>query len=85
MRKNFGWLFAQAQASTSIGTAFVYGDNNELPSWALLGEFDNGSAVGKGRTEYLWLPTEDGSAMPDVRQLRGAICRARTKSFSSRK
>ena len=29
-----------------------------------VGEYDNGSASGKGRTEYIWLPTEDGSAIP---------------------
>ena len=42
---------------------FVYGDG-EIPQWALLGEYDNGSAIGKGRTEYIWLPTEDGNAIP---------------------
>jgi len=63
LKKNFGWLFTQAQDSTSIGTVFVYGDG-DIPNWALLGEYDNGSAQGKGRTEYLWLPTEDGSAIP---------------------
>ena len=31
---------------------------------ALLGEYDNGSAVGRGRMEYIWLPTEDGNAIP---------------------
>ena len=43
-----------------LGQAFVYGDG-ELPSWALLGEYDNGTADGKGRTEYVWLPTEGGA------------------------
>lgn len=63
LRKLFGWLFNRAQATTSIGTAYVYGDG-PIPEWALLGEYDNGSASGRGRTEYLWLPTEDGSAIP---------------------
>ena len=36
----------------------------KFPQWALLGEYDNGSALGKGRTEYIWLPTEDGNAIP---------------------
>ena len=63
LRKNFRWMFAQAQTTTSIGTAFIYGDG-QIPNWALLGEYDNGSAQGKGRTEYLWLPTEDGGAIP---------------------
>lgn len=62
LKQRFRWLFASAQATTSVGTAYVYGDG-ELPPWALLGEYDNGSAAGKGRTEYLWLPTEDGSAI----------------------
>ncbi|MGH6624940.1 MAG: DUF6531 domain-containing protein, partial [Burkholderiaceae bacterium] len=63
LKKRFGWLFAQAQANTSIGTAYVYGDG-EIPEWAILGEYDNGSAKGKGRTEYIWLPTNDGNAIP---------------------
>ena len=63
LKSNFKWLFAQAQANTSIGTGYIYADS-PLPSWALLGEYDNGSATGKGRTEYLWLPTDDGSAVP---------------------
>lgn len=57
-------MFIPASADqASLGTAFVYGDS-EIPSWALLGEYDNGSAQGKGRTEYIWLPTEDGDAIP---------------------
>lgn len=63
LRKLFGWLFSRDQANTSIGTGYVYGDT-PLPEWALLGEYDNGSATGRGRTEYLWLPTEDGGAIP---------------------
>jgi RHS repeat-associated protein len=64
LRKQFGWLFTQGNASkASIGMAFVYGDD-EIPEWALLGEYDNGSALGKGGTEYVWLPTDDGSAIP---------------------
>ena len=65
LKKNFSWLFTAAQANTSVGTAFTYADADaQLPSWALLGEYDNGSAASKGRTEYIWLPTEDGSATP---------------------
>jgi len=63
LRKNFKWLYANAQANTSIGTAYVYGDG-EIPSWALMGEYDNGSAKGAGRSEFIWLPTEDGGAIP---------------------
>ena len=50
-------------SKSRVGTAFIYGDG-EIPQWALLGEYDNGSAMGKGRTEYIWLPTEDGNAIP---------------------
>ena len=60
LKKNFSWLFAQAQTDASIGTAYTFADG-ELPSWAVLGEYDNGSAAGKGRTEYIWLPTEGNS------------------------
>ena len=65
LKKNFGWLFAAAQNNASIGTNYIYGDGGAgIPEWALLGEYDNGSAVGNGRTEYIWLPTEDGRAIP---------------------
>jgi RHS repeat-associated protein len=35
-----------------------------LPTHALLGEYGNGGANSLGRYEYIWLPTEDGGAMP---------------------
>ncbi|MBC5764151.1 RHS repeat-associated core domain-containing protein [Ramlibacter albus] len=63
LRKNFGWLFAQGKSKASLGQAFLYGDG-EIPTWAMLGEYDNGSASGKGPSEYLWLPTADGLAVP---------------------
>ncbi|MBX3657122.1 MAG: hypothetical protein KF740_01680 [Ramlibacter sp.] len=63
LKSNFKWLFAQAQANTSIGTGYTFADGH-LPEWAVLGEYDNGSAAGKGRSEYLWLPTDDGQAIP---------------------
>jgi RHS repeat-associated protein len=56
-------MFNQAQATTSVGTAYVYGDG-PIPTYALMGEYDNGSATGKGRTEYIWLPMEGGLAIP---------------------
>ncbi|MRD46978.1 hypothetical protein GHT07_06795, partial [Caenimonas koreensis DSM 17982] len=65
LKKSFGWLFTSSSATTGagLGTAYVYGDG-AIPAWAMLGEYDNGSAVGKGRTEYIWLPTQDGQALP---------------------
>ena len=63
LKMNFGWLYAQAQTDASLGSAYTYADG-QLPSWAVLGEYDNGSASGAGRTEYIWLPTEDGGAVP---------------------
>ncbi len=59
LKSRFGWMF-QANATTSIGTAYVYGDG-EIPGWAILGDYDNGSAMGAGRSEYIWLPTPDGT------------------------
>jgi RHS repeat-associated protein len=59
LKANFQWMYAQAQADASVGTAYSYADG-QLPEWALLGEYDNGSASGAGRTEYIWLPTADG-------------------------
>ena len=63
LKTSFGWLYAKAQTNASLGSAYMYADG-QLPGWAVLGEYDNGSASGAGRTEYLWLPTEDGSAAP---------------------
>ena len=64
LKKQFGWMFTKGSGSkSSVGTVFIYGDG-EIPQWALLGEYDNGSAFGRGRTEYIWLPTEDGNAIP---------------------
>jgi RHS repeat-associated protein len=62
LKANFQWMYAQAQADASVGAAYSYADG-QLPKWALLGEYDNGSANGTGRTEYVWLPTDSG-AMP---------------------
>ena len=59
LRKNFQWMFVPGQSSASVGTAFIYDEDANL-----LGEYDNGSARGKGRTEYIWLPTDDGQAIP---------------------
>jgi RHS repeat-associated protein len=63
LKKNFGWLFARAQANATLGQSFVYADA-PLPEWALLGEYGNGGSKSAGRLEVLWLPTEDGGALP---------------------
>jgi RHS repeat-associated protein len=60
LKANFQWMYAQAQADASVGTAYSYADG-QLPKWALVGEYDNGSASGAGRTEYIWLPTDSGA------------------------
>ncbi len=60
LKANFKWMFAQAQANTSIGTAYTFG-GGPIPQWAILGEYDNGAAKGAGRSEYIWLPTPDGA------------------------
>ena len=45
LKKQFGWMFTQGNGSKSrVGTVFLYGDG-EIPQWALLGEYDNGSAL----------------------------------------
>ena len=65
LKNNFKWLFATAQGNASLGSSYAYAEADaNLPAWALLGEYNNGSASGTGRTEYIWLPTEDGSAIP---------------------
>jgi RHS repeat-associated protein len=63
LKSQFGWLFTHGGSTSIVGTSFVYGDG-QLPGWALLGEYDNGSASGKTRTEYIWIPTSDGAAIP---------------------
>jgi RHS repeat-associated protein len=60
LRKSFGWLFTQGNgAKAALGLAFAYDEDANL-----LGEYDNGSAQGLGSTEYLWLPIEQGQAIP---------------------
>ena len=66
LKKNFAWLFAAGQANATLGDSYIYADSQGtgLPSYALLGEYGNGGTGSGGRTEYLWLPTEDGGAIP---------------------
>ncbi len=61
LKKNFGWLFTQAQRNATLGQSFVYADG-QLGEYNLLGEYGNGGNKGTGRIEYLWLPTETGQA-----------------------
>jgi hypothetical protein len=63
LRTNFSWLWATAQTNATLGDSYLYADGS-LPSWALLGEYGNGGVSSTGRTEYIWLPTQDGSAIP---------------------
>jgi RHS repeat-associated protein len=63
LKKNFSWLYAQAQTNATLGTSYSYGEG-QLPSWAMTGEYGNGGAASTGRTEYIWLPTDDGNAIP---------------------
>ena len=63
LKKGFGWLFDKAQANATLGQSFVYADA-PLPEWALLGEYGNGGSKSAGRLEIIWLPTDDGSALP---------------------
>ena len=63
LKKGFGWLFDKAQANATLGQSFVYADA-PLPEWALLGEYGNGGSKSAGRLEIIWLPTDDGGALP---------------------
>jgi RHS repeat-associated protein len=59
LQSMFGWVFPNGNAGKStLGMAYVYDEQGNL-----LGEYDNGSSQGNGRTEYIWLPTESGQAM----------------------
>ena len=62
LKKNFGWLFAQAQQNATLGQSYVYGDD-QISSYNLLGEYGNGGSKSAGRTEYLYLPTETGNSV----------------------
>ena len=65
LKNNFSWLWATAQTNATLGDSYNYGEPSaQIPSWALLGEYGNGGASSTGRTEYIWLPTEDGNAIP---------------------
>jgi len=64
LKKNFGWLFARAQANATLGQSFVYDDGVLGATPNLLGEYGNGGAKSAGRIEYIWLPTESGQAIP---------------------
>ena len=61
---NFGWLFAQAQYDATLGQSYVYDDAQLASTPLLLGEYGNGGSLATGRREYIWLPTEDGQAIP---------------------
>jgi RHS repeat-associated protein len=63
LKKNFSWLYATAQTNATLGNSYVYADG-QLPEYTLLGEYGNGGASSTGRTEYLWLPTDSGQAIP---------------------
>jgi RHS repeat-associated protein len=60
LKKNFGWLFAQAQQNATLGQSYVYGDG-PLNSYNLLGEYGNGGSKSAGRMEYIYLPPSTGS------------------------
>ncbi len=63
LKKSFGWLFAAGQANATLGQTYLYADG-QLPDYAMLGEYGNGAASGAGRTEYIYLPTDSGAAIP---------------------
>ncbi|MBK6386812.1 MAG: RHS repeat-associated core domain-containing protein [Rhodoferax sp.] len=64
LKKNFGWLFAQAQVNATLGQGYVYDEANLGSTPNLLGEYGNGGTRSAGRIEYIWLPTEDGQSIP---------------------
>ena len=63
LRKNFGWLFERSASKAALGQSFVYADA-PLPEWALLGEYGNGASKNAGKLEIVWLPSDDGGAIP---------------------
>ena len=66
LQRMLAWMHSVMDAlrqKTMLGSIYVHGDG-PLPEWTLLGEYDNGTATGQTYTEYIWLPTEDGGAIP---------------------
>ncbi len=59
---NFGWMFAQAQVNATLGQS--YDDTNLGSTPILLGKYCNGSSSFDGRRAYIWLPIQDGQAIP---------------------
>ena len=64
--QNFGWLFDPKDAGPTLGDADRCTEFKEakIPQWAMLAEQGNGSPGRSSNAEYIWLPTEDGSAIP---------------------
>lgn len=62
LRTNFGWLFGSARAKNGLGKAFVHADG-PLPSWALLGEYDDSGVAATRSVEYIWLPTAGNAVL----------------------
>jgi RHS repeat-associated protein len=54
----FGWNMPNGNAKSTLGMAYIYDEQGNS-----LGEYDNGSAQGSGRTEYIWLPTDSGQSI----------------------
>ena len=66
LKARFAWLFAPAPGNSLLGQSYVYADG-ALPGHALLGEYGNGgnaNATNGGSAESIWLPTDDGNAVP---------------------
>jgi RHS repeat-associated protein len=60
---------ATSTQTVQLGAIYVYADpgaDNQagLPSWAILAERSNGGANLTRNADYIWLPLEDGSAIP---------------------
>ena len=65
LKRQFAWMFNQTGSTSSLGTAYLYADaDTGLGQHSLLGEYGNGATRSKGRTEYIWLPLEDGKSQP---------------------
>jgi RHS repeat-associated protein len=60
LKSNFGWMFSPGKNKSRLGLAFVYDEQGNL-----IAAYSNGSnAAAAQQMEVIWLPLEDGSAMP---------------------
>jgi RHS repeat-associated protein len=60
LKVNFGWLFTPGQSRNRLGLIFMYDEQGNLLSTTS----DGSSAAANQQMDIIWLPKEDGTAIP---------------------